>query len=208
MKCRGIKTIPGVSLIECEGVVHEFIAGDHQHPKAKEIYSKLKEMLERLKMEQGYVPKTRDVTLEIFDEEEKENAISYHSEKLAIAFGLISISPGKTIRITKNLRVCEDCHVVSKMISRVYGREIVVRDRARVYEDHDVASTMISRVSSGEMVVRCKPGTNGEEMEVDSLILIDGEMGEELKKETLEEWRSEAIHGAMAVVVLAVAASK
>ncbi|KAH7666598.1 Tetratricopeptide-like helical domain-containing protein [Dioscorea alata] len=121
MKCRGIKTIPG------------FIAGDHRHPKAKEIHTKLKEVLKRLKMEQGYVPKTRDATLEIFDEEGKENAISYHSEKLAIAFGLISSSPGKTIRITKNLRVCEDCHVVSKLISRVYGREIVVRDRARYH---------------------------------------------------------------------------
>lgn len=133
MKCRGIKTIPGVSLIECEGVVHEFIAGDHRHPNAKEIHTKLKEVLKRLKMEQGYVPKTRDVTLEIFDEEEKENAISYHSEKLAIAFGLISSSPEKMIRITKNLRVCEDCHFVSKLISRVYGREIVVRDRARYH---------------------------------------------------------------------------
>ena len=90
----------------------------------------------------------------------------------------------------------------------LYGLLVIEFLISRVYEDHDVASTMISRVSGGEMVVRCKPGTNGEEMEVDSLILIDGEMGEELKKETLEEWRSEAIHGAMAVVVLAVAASK
>ncbi|KAJ0960784.1 hypothetical protein J5N97_001343 [Dioscorea zingiberensis] len=137
MKNRGIKTIPGISLIECEGVVHEFIAGDHRHPRAKEIYLKLNEMLNRLKSEQGYAPNTREVMFEIEEEEEKENSVSHHSEKLAIAFGLISSSPEKTIRIMKNLRICEDCHVAIKLISRLYGREIVVRDRARYHHFKD-----------------------------------------------------------------------
>lgn len=91
----------------------------------------IEEMLERLKLE-GYAPNTSHVLFDI-DEEEKETALSYHSEKLAIAFGLLNTTPGTTIRIMKNLRVCEDCHLATKLISRVYKREIVVRDRVRYH---------------------------------------------------------------------------
>ncbi|KAI3706166.1 hypothetical protein L1987_76424 [Smallanthus sonchifolius] len=62
-------------------------------------------------------------------EEEKENALNYHSEKLAVAFGLVKI--GGSIVVNKNLRICGDCHEVMKLVSRVYEREIIVRDRTR-----------------------------------------------------------------------------
>lgn len=42
-----------------------------------------------------------------------------HSEKLAIGFGLITAA-GTTIRIIKNLCVCNDCHTVTKLISKIY----------------------------------------------------------------------------------------
>ncbi|XP_008781334.2 pentatricopeptide repeat-containing protein At5g48910-like [Phoenix dactylifera] len=131
MKDRGVKTIPGSSLIELDGMIHKFIVGDCTHPSAKEINLMIEEMLERLKLE-GYAPNTSQVLFDI-DEEEKETALSYHSEKLAIAFGLLNTTPGTTIRIIKNLRVCEDCHLATKLISRVYNREIVVRDRIRYH---------------------------------------------------------------------------
>ncbi|CAN1306827.1 Pentatricopeptide repeat-containing protein At5g06540 [Linum perenne] len=68
------------------------------------------------------------------DEEEKESAIYRHSEKLAIAFAIMKSSDSsKPIRIVKNLRVCEDCHTATKLISRVYGRELIVRDRNRFH---------------------------------------------------------------------------
>ncbi|CAI0551762.1 unnamed protein product [Linum tenue] len=70
-------------------------------------------------------------------EEEKETALQYHSEKLAIAFGFISTKPGETIRVVKNLRVCDDCHSAIKLISRVYGREIALRDRVRYHHFRD-----------------------------------------------------------------------
>lgn len=37
------------------------------------------------------------------------------------------------IRVVKNLRVCGDCHEVTKIISKVYNREIIVRDRVRFH---------------------------------------------------------------------------
>lgn len=80
----------------------------------------------------GYKPATGDLLLDL-DDEEKERAIQQHSEKLAIAFGLIKTKPETTIRIFKNLRVCEDCHTVLKLISKIYAREIIVRDRTRFH---------------------------------------------------------------------------
>ncbi|CAN0901667.1 Pentatricopeptide repeat-containing protein At1g74630 [Linum grandiflorum] len=66
-------------------------------------------------------------------DEEKEDSISSHSEKLAVAFGIGRLCRGKMIRIVKNLRICKDCHVLMKLISQVYDVEIVVRDRSRFH---------------------------------------------------------------------------
>ncbi|KAI3941482.1 hypothetical protein MKW98_022489 [Papaver atlanticum] len=102
MRDRGISKTPGCSFIELKGRVHEFVAGDNSHPQSEEIYGKLDEMINKLKVD-GYSPKTSKVLIEMEDEQ-KETALCRHSEKLAIAFGLINTEPGTTIRITKNLR--------------------------------------------------------------------------------------------------------
>lgn len=132
MNDRGVKKAPGFSMIEVEGVVNEFLAGGRAHPEAKQIYSKVNEMLERIRSS-GYVPDVDGASMHDVDEEEKEKPLYYHSEKLAIAFGLLKTKAGETIRITKNLRVCKDCHEASKLISKAYGREIIVRDRNRFH---------------------------------------------------------------------------
>ncbi|PQQ20230.1 pentatricopeptide repeat-containing protein [Prunus yedoensis var. nudiflora] len=132
---RNVKKAPGCSLIEVDGIVHEFVKGDSSHPQSTNIYEMLQDMIERLK-KAGYVPEKSEVLLDI-DEEEKETALSLHSEKLAIAFGLISTNPGTTIRVVKNLRVCSDCHTATKIISKVYEREIIVRDRNRFHRFQD-----------------------------------------------------------------------
>ncbi|GAU46798.1 hypothetical protein TSUD_268590 [Trifolium subterraneum] len=70
-------------------------------------------------------------------DEDKENAINYHSEKLAVAYGLISTVDGTPIQVIKNLRICVDCHAFIKIISNIYNREIIVRDRARFHRFKD-----------------------------------------------------------------------
>ncbi|KAJ6816788.1 putative pentatricopeptide repeat-containing protein [Iris pallida] len=132
---RNIRKPPGCSMIETGGEMHEFVAGDESHPRSTEIYAMVEDMMSRLKAA-GYVPNRSQVLLDM-DEEEKESALCRHSEKLAIAFGLISTSPGTPIRVMKNLRVCGDCHTATKLISKVYGREIVVRDRCRFHHFKD-----------------------------------------------------------------------
>ncbi|XP_059623947.1 pentatricopeptide repeat-containing protein ELI1, chloroplastic [Cornus florida] len=131
MKDNGVWKEPGCSSIEVNNRVHEFLAGDSKHPKCKEIYMMLEEMNGWLKAH-GYTPATETVLHDI-RESEKGRSLEVHSEKLAIAFGLISTQPGTTIKIVKNLRVCSDCHAVTKLISRITGRKIVVRDRNRFH---------------------------------------------------------------------------
>ncbi|KAL2345251.1 hypothetical protein Fmac_006536 [Flemingia macrophylla] len=67
------------------------------------------------------------------EREEKEGALHRHSEKLAIAYGIMKIRAPTPIRIVKNLRVCEDCHTATKLISRVFEVELIVRDRNRFH---------------------------------------------------------------------------
>lgn len=131
MKQKGVEKTPGCSLIEINGIVHQFLVGDTSHPMIEDILARWDDIENRIRVE-GYVPDRREVLQDI-DEEEKDDALARHSEKLAIAFGLISTEPGVSIRIVKNLRVCGDCHHVTKLISKVYDREIVVRDRTRFH---------------------------------------------------------------------------
>lgn len=135
MKEKGIKKTPGCTLIEVDGMIYEFFAEDSKHPQSKEIYDTVEDMIDQLKFA-GYVPNTAEARLDA-EEDEKESSVSHHSEKLAIAFGLLRTSPGATIRISKNLRVCTDCHSATKMISKVFNREIVVRDRNRFHHFKD-----------------------------------------------------------------------
>lgn len=86
--------------------------------------------------EQGYVPDTRYVLHDI-DQEAKEQALLYHSERLAIAYGLISTPPRTPLRIIKNLRICGDCHNAIKIMSKIVGRELIVRDNKRFHHFKD-----------------------------------------------------------------------
>ncbi|CAI9261285.1 unnamed protein product [Lactuca saligna] len=131
MKEHGVQKEPGCSSIEVNNKVHEFVAGDMKHPKSEEIYGMVEEVNGWLESH-GYSPQT-DVVLQDIGKRERVRSLEVHSEKLAIAFGLISTKAGSSIKIVKNLRVCLDCHEVTKLISKVTGRRIVVRDRNRFH---------------------------------------------------------------------------
>ncbi|XP_068664408.1 pentatricopeptide repeat-containing protein At5g48910-like [Aristolochia californica] len=132
MKDRGIQKVPGCSSVELDGRVHEFIVGDITHAQKKEMYEMMDEFGERLRIE-GYEPDTRQVLLDIEEEEVRQSSLTHHSEKLAIAFAFIHTRPGTTIHVMKNLRVCGDCHSVIKLLSKIYDREIIVRDSSRFH---------------------------------------------------------------------------
>ncbi|KAJ8425300.1 hypothetical protein Cgig2_019004 [Carnegiea gigantea] len=120
MKSKGVKKGPGFSCIEVNGSVHQFITRDDTHPQFQAINEMLGEMTRKLR-EASYKPDTSVVLLNV-GEEEKEKSLRYHSEKIAIVFCLISTAPGTHIRVVKNLRVCDDCHNATKLLSKIYGR--------------------------------------------------------------------------------------
>ncbi|QHO00003.1 hypothetical protein HN51_035043 [Arachis hypogaea] len=135
VKKRRLSKPPSYSFVELNNMVHQFFVGDKLHQKSDEIFAKLKELNEQLK-KIGYKPETGFVLYDV-EEEVKERMLWDHSERLALAFALINTNPGVTIRITKNLRVCGDCHTVMKMISKLTGREIIMRDITRFHHFRD-----------------------------------------------------------------------
>ena len=128
---KGVRKLPGSSSIQVNGIINEFTSGDESHPEMTHIALMLQEMSCRFS-DAGHIPDLSNVLLDV-DEQEKDYLLSRHSEKLAIAFGLIATDRSMPIRVAKNLRMCSDCHSFTKMASTIYDREIVVRDNNRFH---------------------------------------------------------------------------
>lgn len=131
MKERSIKKEPGVSWIEIKDTTHVFVSDDNSHPEYLKIYEKVGELLAKIK-DLGYVPDIGGVLHDVEDEQ-KEDYLSYHSEKLAIAYGLLKTPSEAPLRVIKNLRMCDDCHSAVKLIAKVTKRVIIVRDVNRFH---------------------------------------------------------------------------
>lgn len=131
MREKGLSKDLGYTLIEINGKLQAFRVGDKSHPRYKEIFEELESLERRLK-KAGFIPHLESV-LHDLNQEEKEETLCNHSERLAIAYGLISTPPRTTLRITKNLRACVNCHSATKLISKLENREIVVRDANRFH---------------------------------------------------------------------------
>ncbi|OMP02158.1 hypothetical protein CCACVL1_02907 [Corchorus capsularis] len=131
MKDKGIAKEPGCSWIEVNKQIHAFVLGDTSHPKSNEINRRLNQLIHKL-MGIGYVPDTNYV-LQDLEGEQRDDSLRYHSEKLAIVFGLMSLPMESAIRIRKNLRICGDCHTFAKLVAKMENRLIVIRDPIRYH---------------------------------------------------------------------------
>ena len=121
----GLIVDPGCSWVEVKGKVHAFLSGDCFHPQTQEINAVLEGFYEKMK-EVGF-GRLESSPIDIL-EASKADIFCGHSERQAIAFGLINTAPGMPIWVTKNLYMCQSCHDTIKFISRVVRREISVRD--------------------------------------------------------------------------------
>ncbi|KAK7270348.1 hypothetical protein RIF29_23423 [Crotalaria pallida] len=130
LSSQGVKKEPGCSWVEINNQVHVFVSGG-AHPNIQEIHLKLDELGQKLSLV-GYVPQIEHVLHNVQDNEKKKH-LNRHSEKLALAFALISNNRMKKIRIFKNLRICSDCHNFMKLVSDITDREIIVRDINRFH---------------------------------------------------------------------------
>ncbi|KAL8147067.1 pentatricopeptide repeat-containing protein At2g03880, mitochondrial [Apium graveolens] len=132
MELKNVKKQPACSWVKLRNKVSSFSIGDRSHPQTEQIYTKLGELEKKIK-EAGYIPAT-SFSLHDTDEEQKEHSLWNHSERLALAYGLISTTKGSTLRIFKNLRVCGDCHAVYKFVSSIVNRQIILRDPYRFHQ--------------------------------------------------------------------------
>jgi pentatricopeptide repeat protein len=131
LKDKELKRRPGCSWIKAGNRMHAFIIGDNSHPQMNKIHAMLDILAGQMK-KAGYLPDMKSALHDV-EAEEKEHSLCGHSEKLAIAFGLLNTCPGTPLRIFKNLRVCGDCHTATKFISKIIGREIIMRDVNRFH---------------------------------------------------------------------------
>ncbi|KAA8545382.1 hypothetical protein F0562_020166 [Nyssa sinensis] len=86
--------------------MHKFIVGDRSHEQSDDIYRILAELRKRMRVA-GYMA-DKSCVLRDVEEEEKEEMVGTHSEKLAIAFSLLVSETGAVIRVVKNLRMLKD----------------------------------------------------------------------------------------------------
>ncbi|XP_064993558.1 pentatricopeptide repeat-containing protein At5g50390, chloroplastic-like [Musa acuminata AAA Group] len=130
LKRRGIRLLPACSWIEIKKQPHKFLFGDKSHPQSLKIYEKLDSLMSEI-VERGYVPDWKSLLPDVADHEQK--MLTYHSEKLAIAFGIISTPDFTPLQVVQGHRICSDCHTVIKFLTLITKREIIVRDASRFH---------------------------------------------------------------------------
>lgn len=135
MRERNIKKEPGLSWTEIGNNTHVFAADDNEHPESVQIQKKVRDLLAEIKP-LGYVPDLASALHDV-EEEQKADHLTFHSEKLAIAYALMKTPPNAPIRVIKNLRMCDDCHSAAKLITKVTNRLIVIRDVNRFHTFRD-----------------------------------------------------------------------
>ncbi|CAF1390815.1 unnamed protein product [Adineta ricciae] len=109
-----------------------FKAHDHSHPQSEEIYEELQRLSCELR-EHGHTFDSSWITRPVKEDETVESVLCGHSEKLAIAFNFIQQPPPSIIQISKNLRICGDCHAATKLITKLRRCEIIIRDANRIH---------------------------------------------------------------------------
>ncbi|CAF3372608.1 unnamed protein product [Rotaria socialis] len=131
----GAKKKAGVTLTEFDGKIWRFRAHDQSHPDSAEIHAQVDRMSKKL-IEYGYKYDASWIVRPIEADETVESLLCGHSERLAMALHFIRNRKPKRIQLTKNLRICGDCHQFTKLIALVYQCEIIVRDANRIHHFH------------------------------------------------------------------------
>ncbi|XP_068640588.1 pentatricopeptide repeat-containing protein At4g35130, chloroplastic [Aristolochia californica] len=125
MKDAGLEKTMGCSTLELDSKTCSFINGDRSHKKGDIIHDTLEILTRRI----GEPIDLPSIKFRPQDEVKKKADLpTSHSVRLAICYGLISTAVGDPLLIKKNIRMCNDCHHVAKLISAFSRREIVVGD--------------------------------------------------------------------------------
>nr|KYP56910.1 hypothetical protein KK1_003161 [Cajanus cajan] len=135
MKTKVLTRNAGCSFIEHGNKIHRFVVDDYSHPDSEKIHKKLEELMRKIQ-EVGFVSETESILHDV-DEDVKTDMINKHSEKIALAYGLLVSSTDMPLVIIKNLRICRDCHNTAKFVSLIEKRTIIIRDSKRFHHFSD-----------------------------------------------------------------------
>jgi len=136
MSALGIKKIPGIVNVTVKSFNEttpkaRWVANNTDHKEYSLIEKTLMNMFALLK-NNGYVVDRRWLLQESDNPDE-----CFHSEMLAIAWALVNSPTHTAIFLSKNLRICGNCHEASKLVSVLYGRDIYARDANRHHHFSD-----------------------------------------------------------------------
>ncbi|KVI05144.1 Pentatricopeptide repeat-containing protein [Cynara cardunculus var. scolymus] len=137
MKDKGIRKNPGCSWIEVDNRVHVFTVDDTNHPRINDVYRILGEIIGKIEETGIYIKENGSVN--------KPRA--YHSEKLALAFGLMTLPAWMPIHIMKNLRICDDCHLLCRDYESGGVRPKIGKKERKSIEDREPDTWIGSPIS-------------------------------------------------------------
>jgi pentatricopeptide repeat protein len=124
--------IPGKSYVKIGDEFMSFVVEDNMPDDAIQVLDSLRAILEE---KYGYSPRLDCILKPLETYEEKAHHLWRHSEKIALGVALARTEGD--IDITKNLRMCLDCHDAAKLISLETNRKILIYDtfRGHIFKD-------------------------------------------------------------------------
>lgn len=132
MKDEKLGKLQDWSWLSIKDKVYSFSPKNWSYPLKIEVENYLSTLVDEIKS-RGYQPQSPQVTDMEDDEAEPVTSSVHHSEKLAIAFGLLQTSKSVPLRIVKSIGMCRDCHTFIKLVSEITDREIIIRDSKRLH---------------------------------------------------------------------------
>ncbi|UJR30205.1 hypothetical protein I4U23_017743 [Adineta vaga] len=128
----GAKKKVGLSWTVTSEQIFQFRAHDQSHHRSAEIHAEVKKISKEI-MGHGHQYDSSWIARPMNQDETIESVLCGHSEKLAIAWNFVENPNTKRIQVTKNLRMCGDCHQATKLIAAIRKCEIIVRDANRIH---------------------------------------------------------------------------
>ncbi|KAD4889078.1 hypothetical protein E3N88_21151 [Mikania micrantha] len=64
--------------------------------------------------------------------------------KLAVSYGLLNTTNSTPLHLVQSHRICDDCHLAVKLMTKATGRVIVVRDASRFHRFEDGKCSCVS----------------------------------------------------------------
>nr|GMC52097.1 pentatricopeptide repeat-containing protein At5g50390, chloroplastic [Ipomoea batatas] len=154
LKRKGLRMMPACTWIEIQKQQVVFYSADKHHAQTKEIYENLDNLMLEIS-KHGYVANERTLLPDVDESEQK--LLPYHSERLAISFGLINTPSGSPLQLLEKLSEIQ-CQPVSQLfiidawLQIVEYRQVLKWNYAYGYylPEHDRAKRQFFEYLQGE----------------------------------------------------------